>query len=53
LRPALHVGPGDLLVLGVESIEEALAFLRPRLDGGDRPASPGGRGQTAGVGTSL
>jgi cyanophycin synthetase len=43
------VRPGDLLVLGVDSIEEALAFLRPRLEGGDSPISPGALGEPPGL----
>jgi cyanophycin synthetase len=32
--------PGDLLVLGVESIENALAFVRARLDGASTRSTP-------------
>jgi cyanophycin synthetase len=32
--------PGDLLVLGVDSIEEALAFVRARLDGASTQSTP-------------
>jgi cyanophycin synthetase len=37
------LGPGDLLVLGVESIEEALAFVESRLAGRETAGEPKGQ----------